>query len=396
MKTIAQHVDKKYIGLQYLYWMMFCTVYGFASVFLLSHGIGNGIIGLTLATANIASIFLQTFISKYVIDYSGVSLKRLLTVIACLLMLLYLVLMVFSGIPIITVVLYGACAALIQSFQPFVNALGFDYANSGYAVNFGLARGAGSLAYAMTSFMIGRLLISATVDVIPIIALITAVFILILLTLSPKDAISKSGAIKQSVSDASFFLRNHGYPVFLAATAFLFVFHSVISTYMMQILTHVGGAEGDVGNALTIAALCEIPAMFFFQKLLKIRSNRFWLIVASAFFVIRGVSIYASYSVETIILSQMLQAFSFALFIPSASYMVNEKLLPLDRIYGQTLLSIAMTVGNVLGNVAGGTLLDTFGVPSLLIVSVACASIGFGLTVYYFKITSRNSQPATI
>lgn len=66
--------------------------------------------------------------------------------------------------------------------------------------------------------------------------------------------------------------------------------------------------------------------------------------------------------ISTIVMMEMthlLQGFSFALFIPASAYLFNHVLADEDRVFGQTLIIIATTLGGVLGNILGGSLYRT-------------------------------------
>ena len=58
----------KYAGLQSLYWMCFCAIYGFASVFLLAKNFENQQIGVILALVNIFSVVLQPAVGFWLIS----------------------------------------------------------------------------------------------------------------------------------------------------------------------------------------------------------------------------------------------------------------------------------------------------------------------------------------
>ncbi|MCG4720346.1 hypothetical protein, partial [Bacteroides intestinalis] len=62
---------------------------------------------------------------------------------------------IFPALSILTYVLGGI---LLVSMQSFLNALAFEYTNSGNKINFGFSRAGGSLGFAGTSFLLGQLL----------------------------------------------------------------------------------------------------------------------------------------------------------------------------------------------------------------------------------------------
>ena len=71
----------------------------------------------------------------------------------------------------------------------------------------------------------------------------------------------------------------------------------------------------------------------------------------------------------------------FALFIPASAYLFNQFLADDDRVFGQTMIIIATTLGGVIGNVLGGSLLQHFGVWEMLIFGTGFAVLGALLTI---------------
>ena len=66
-QTSGKMIRFYYTSLQFLYWMMFCSVYGFATLFLIYFKIDPAKIGGILALVNIVSTVLQPFISQVII-----------------------------------------------------------------------------------------------------------------------------------------------------------------------------------------------------------------------------------------------------------------------------------------------------------------------------------------
>ena len=62
----------KYGGLHGTYWMYYGIATSFASVLLLARGYSNGEIGIILAVANVAAVFLQPLVA----DFADRSKKR--------------------------------------------------------------------------------------------------------------------------------------------------------------------------------------------------------------------------------------------------------------------------------------------------------------------------------
>ncbi len=155
----------------------------------------------------------------------------------------------------------------------------------------------------------------------------------------------------------------------------------MINSFLAQIFENIHGGSKEVGIALMIAALCELPGMIFFEQLVKKKSSKFWLSIASISFAVRGFMMLLAGSILMMEMTHLLQAFSFALFIPASAYLFNQFLADDDRVFGQTMIIIATTLGGVIGNVLGGSLLQHFGVWEMLIFGTSFAVLGALLTI---------------
>ena len=174
--------------------------------------------------------------------------------------------------------------------------------------------------------------------------------------------------------------------------SFLFTFHTMINSFLAQIFENIHGGSKEVGIALMIAALCELPGMIFFEQLVKKKSSKFWLSVASISFAVRGFMMLLASSILMMEMTHLLQAFSFALFIPASAYLFNQFLADDDRVFGQTMIIIATTLGGVIGNVLGGSLLQHFGVWEMLIFGTGFAVLGALLTILGIRKIIGNTQ----
>lgn len=171
-----------YTSLQFLYWMMFCSIYGFATLFLIYFKIDPAKIGGILALINIFSAALQPFISQVIIKRKRIPL---IAVLKGMTLSLIIALLVGLLLPALTIISFIIGAIVLVSMQSFINALAFEYVNTGYGINFGFSRAGGSLGYAATSFLLGQLLASYSAALLPIMALVEAGLFFVLLLLLP-------------------------------------------------------------------------------------------------------------------------------------------------------------------------------------------------------------------
>lgn len=121
--------------------------------------------------------------------------------------------------------------------------------------------------------------------------------------------------------------------------------------------------------------------ILFFSILIK-RISVISLVTYSAiFFVLRNILLLLSGSVSMVLFSQSFQAFSFALFIPASAYFMHQFTMPADNVRAQTILSIAMTSGGVLGSIMGGVLLEFIDINRILFLSLFVVSGGLWLII---------------
>ena len=162
--------------------MMFCSIYGFATLFLIYFKIDPAKIGGILALINIFSAALQPFISQVIIKRKRIPL---IAVLKGMTLSLIIALLVGLLLPALTIISFIIGAIVLVSMQSFINALAFEYVNTGYGINFGFSRAGGSLGYAATSFLLGQLLASYSAALLPIMALVEAGLFFVLLLLLP-------------------------------------------------------------------------------------------------------------------------------------------------------------------------------------------------------------------
>ncbi|MEG0443151.1 MAG: MFS transporter [Carnobacterium sp.] len=380
----------KYAGLQSLYWMSFCAVYGFASVYLLAQNFENQQIGLILALVNIFSVILQPAFGFLIDKLVNLTLKRVISSIAVINIILLIGLIAEPGNLLLSTVLYIGVVSLTLTVQPLLNSLIFEHINEGLEINYGLARGIGSLSFAFISFFLGRALNDYSAAIIPILCIVLySLFLLLVLTFPTTEAQLTKETVFLQQSEAKhqeiyvyFFRKYDRFIIFLMDIVFLFVFHTIINSYLIQIMTSLGGKDSDFGLSLTIAASVELPAMLGFSYLAtKYKSSRL-LKISSVFFVIRSLLFLGSSTVWMINFAQLFQALSFAIYVPASAYYVNQLMQTEDKVKGQALVIGATTLGSVFGNGLGGWLLDHTNVTMMLIAGVLGAAMGCLLLFY--------------
>ena len=389
-RTSDKVLSLQIAGLQGFYWMIYCPIVSFASVYLLSKDFSNQKIGWVIAISNVLAVILQPAAGTLLDRVSKISLKAVLCIfsILCLVMLGGLI---FLDLGLLWMaVLYVGIIALLLTMVPLVNALTFQYINAGHNVSFGITRAMGSISFAVLSTFLGIWVSRYSPEILPIIcAILFAGFIIVALSFPQPgkqeipQSLIETAVTPQTAAPAVGFLRKYErFLPLLIGIACLFIFHTVINTFLAQIITSLGGHETDLGVSLTIAAVCELPAFLGFSFLVSKFSTRTLIKISGGFYALRSFILLLATTVWMVNVGQAFQGLSFAVFIPASVYYINGIMREGDKVKGQAYITGTMTLGSFFGSVIGGWLLDHYGVPAILIFGAAGAVAGCLLLIY--------------
>ena len=382
MKLNTRKLMMQYCILQGSYWASFCVIYAFATVFLLSRGFESSMIGVIIAAGNILGVILQPMVASIADRSEKISLHKL-TAMLSVIMILLLVLLYFVPNGLLAVaVLFLLTDTFLQVIQPLINSVSVYYVNQGVSVDFGSARGIGSLSYAAASYILGIVVEKFGTRSILMAGILVALVLLVTVLSMPvlsSSAASRLGEKEPEQNDAGLIVfagRYKNFMLTLAGITLLFTFHNMNNAYLIKVIENVGGTSADMGRMLSIAAVTELPVMFLFSRISKHFKSSTLLMVSSAFFAIRAAGFMLAGNVMTMYLAAMLQIGSFALYIPSSVYYVNETMLDQDKFKGQAVMTATNTLGGVFGSLFGGFLIDNAGVGAMNTVCFAMAAAG--------------------
>ena len=382
MKLNTRKLMIQYCILQGSYWASFCVIYAFATVFLLSRGFESSMIGVIIAAGNILGVILQPMVASIADRSEKISLHKL-TAMLSIIMILLLVLLYFVPNGLLAVaVLFLLTDTFLQVIQPLINSVSVYYVNQGVSVDFGAARGIGSLSYAAASYILGIVVEKFGTRSILMAGILVALVLLVTVLSMPvlsSSAASRLGEKEPEQNDAGLIVfagRYKNFMLTLAGITLLFTFHNMNNAYLIKVIENVGGTSADMGRMLSIAAVTELPVMFLFSRISKHFKSSTLLMVSSAFFAIRAAGFMLAGNVMTMYLAAMLQIGSFALYIPSSVYYVNETMLDQDKFKGQAVMTATNTLGGVFGSLFGGFLIDNAGVGAMNTVCFAMAAAG--------------------
>lgn len=307
---------------------------------------------------------------------SGATKKLALAVTApaCLLLC---VIWLMPAYVILRVILYGVAWMLLMTLQFLISAFGMEHAAAGLKVDFGPCRAAGSLGYALLSYGLGLLAGKLGTEItLPYAAIMSGLLLISLIFWkSAPSAVrcGEDGEISKAPAEKGFFSRYPRFAVFVAGALIAMVAYCMCCNFLVRIVENLGGGSGELGTAVMIAALCEIPTIFLSGKLRKrFGSGRLMKFTAGMLFV-KALLIYLSDSMGFLYGAMVAQLVSYSLFVPVSVYYADARMAPGDRVRGQAMMTLVTTLGTSIGSLLGGTLLEAGGVHGMLVFCVFCS-----------------------
>ncbi|MBA4383367.1 MAG: hypothetical protein C0410_01390 [Anaerolinea sp.] len=384
--NLGKKLTTHYSLIQAIYIMGYCSIYSYSAVFLLARGFTNSQVGLTLTLSSVLGLLVQPVVASFADKTKRFSLR---TIVAGMLlgMILFALLLFIIPKPVLGVgILYVILLVFFATQIPLVTTMSMDHINNGVPINFSLARGIGSFAFAILSIVLGALVEDFGAGVIMLVNIALGLTGLVLVLSFQKARRGGEGGVEGEVKPTGlleFAKANKRFIAIVGSISVLFFSHVTISTFMIQIIENVGGSSADMGIANSIAAIVELPAMALFPLLYKkIRNAGLLMKISGVAFVIKTVVTLLAPSVFWVEAASCIQFFAYAMFIPASVYYVNEKISGADQNKGQALMGMVMGISGLLGNFLGGLMLDTSGgVPFMLTVGLFVSMAGFVMLI---------------
>lgn len=373
-----------YALIQAIYWMLYTASGIFVSVFLLDKGYSNTSIGTIIAVGSLLAILLQTIIANITDRIKKITNLTMIKVLIILLFIFVLVTLLIGHKSIALTIAYVGIIVIHTAMHPFVNALSFTLEETGYPVNYGLGRSMGSLAAAILCFLLGYLVAWFNPNIILYIAIINLVLLTLVVFVTDyhykqgllhtnNENMSKNPSIaseeETSIRMSEFISRNKLFVVMSLGIVGLFFGNVILENFTVQIVTGIGGDTEQMGLVIFLLSIFEMPAMLGFNKLKQHFSYEFLLRVAAIFFTIKISLMFLASSMTMIYLAQLCQILGYGLLFPALVSFIDHIMEKREAIRGQAIFTTSLTVGNVLGSVLGGMILDLYSSKILLLIS---------------------------
>ena len=377
-----------YGAIQGSYWMYYGAVLSFSSVFLLGKGYTNSEIGVILAAANIVAVLTQPLLADGADRSKRISLLQMVGICCIGLLAATLCLYLFPTKALTLSVLFILIAALHTALQPLVNSIAFYISRRGYGINFGIARSGGSVAYAVLCAILGTVIARYGMNAIPAAGVLVLLLLLLFLGMTARklrrmesQADEGTGRItasekEEAINLRDFIRRNKAFILFSLGIMFVFFQNSVLNTYLLQIITAIGGTSSQLGRLFSFMALMELPGMFFFSRIRARFSCQFLLKFSAVAFIIKISLVTIAGSVSFLYLAYLFQLISFPIFYTASIHLVDEVMEKGEAVKGQAFITGMITVSTVFASLLGGVILDLSGARLLLLISTFTCIFG--------------------
>lgn len=386
-------LDIKFSAMQFFFFASFGALMGYASVYLLSRGISTSVIGVALASTSAIAFVCQPLMASFADKNQHIELRYIICAALVLSIGLVAVLMMAPDASMFLVCMFVAIGTLLSTIMPLVNTLAFQFEKYGIAINFGVARGVGSAAYAIIAYVVGQLVEMFDAGIVPIVFIgfnLLLIFFVYTFVLPKgvakeeivKESTQKTEEVKNDLSFIQFAARYKKLTIFVLGTVFIFFAHTIINNYMILVVGPVGGTEADMGTAVSLAAILELPAMFFFDKLREKLSLSKLLKISAVMFIVKHTLTALAPSMFVVYIAQATQMLAYAILCPASVYLVNEMVESKDLTKGQSMITMGQSASGIIANLIGGVLIENIGVTPVLYMGAIVTAIGSAIVIY--------------
>ena len=366
----------KYIFIQIFYWALSCSTYAFANSYFTYKGFGISDVGNVLAISSLISVIIQPLMAKLIEKNENFTVKKF--IIHSLFIIAITSIVIFSiNNKLLILIFYVILVTSLLNAQTYLYTFIFEYINSGYKVNFGFARGVGSVSFAMTSLFLGK--VGDKIGFAFVLSIILILLILSFNNLENKIKEYKKNDKNEKDSIIDFFKRNKHFSLVLVGIVFIMMTHSLINTFMLNITESLGKGSEEVGIGLMIAAMVELPVMYLivylnkklgYVNLFKIFAISFVVKILITILSVLTNNIYLFY------IAQFTQSSAYAIYLPATVYYTNDVINEEERVKGQAYMGITSIIGGILGNFLGGVIIEKSSVIIMLYFTLLIGIIG--------------------
>lgn len=365
-----------------LFWCGYAIVWSYTAVYLEYYGYSSAVVGLVTGVGAVISVLMQPILAWMVKKWKGLSTAKIIVFLKLDAVILSFVMWTEPSGKWTVAILVMILAAIEAAIPSMLSTIAMEYVNAGHKLNYGAARGEGSIAFALFSVLLGYLVKQMPMRWLAFLYAVLSLLVLGLCLLFQEPAGRRQENpledVEEMLQERAGLLEKYPFLLyFLLGTVLLFMGHNTINVFLVNIIERVGGSPENLGLALAIAAAMELPIMAYFNRLAGRIDVRKLLVFSGVCFLLKSMLTWLSGNLAMIYLAQVIQIGAFGLFTPASVHFINVYMKREDSGIGQALLgAFSLGLGGAVGNVIGGFVIERFGVTEMLVVTVFLSAIG--------------------
>ncbi len=389
--NILSKVNIRYVrfsSLEFFFWSGFAAYYPFLVVFLNSKGFSNTTIGTIIAVNSFIVVLAQPF--------WGMVSDWLQSVRKVFILCLSTAAILLQSLPMIeSALLIGIILAVVTFFESPLNPLLDNWVVQGIRseknISYGQVRLWGSFGFSVLVYIYGWIIDKYSINIMFIIfGIVGFLTILVSRTVQVDKPVLKLNLKDLQVGRL---FKNFYYVTFIIFSAVLFIPHKSSFTFLPSLIESVSGSKTDLAISYSIMALSEIPVFLFSRKLLTKFKPLNLVLTSIIFFILRQFFYSIASAPIHVILMQVIQGPSFALFLSGALYYVDSIAPDELKATAQTLFaSMFLGFSGIIGSYGGGWTIDHLGLHSLYHINILISiviSILFIISLYIGRLVNK-------
>lgn len=393
-----RRVNVMYTLLHIAYWAMYAALAGYQTALLLERGFSSAQAGAAVAARYLAGIFAQMLLGGWADRHPEVPIKRIFGL--CLLASLAVSLGFYWTRPgfLGTLLIFAALGMLELNAYPLLDSMAVQYINAGLDVRYSLARGIGSLSYAIMCVLLGRQAVHFGLESV---LLTHAVLLLVVLAAAgayptfPVSAVPPRRREEKPHSVLWLLRGSRPYTLMLTAAFFSMLALQPLSTFMVNVVADRGGSSTWLGWGLFLMAAAELPGAFLFPALRRRLGTSGVIKLSMVFILLKPLTTLLAPNLFWVMAVQPIQMLGYGLFLPASVYYANDSVPQADRVQGQEIMMVASNgLSGMLSNLLAGWFIDRGGVNAMLLMCTVFGAVGVALGAVAVRAGRRASARA--
>jgi len=376
--------------LQAAFWFGICTYMAFMVTTLMDYGWSASAAAGAMAAMSIVAMVMQPlygYISDKYLSEKKLSILLLVLTVVCFALMPF---SLGSGSRALVIINMTAIAMTGLHVNSLVDAWIIGLKQELPSINYGLMRGTGSLAFALSAQIAGTVSAAFGHNArlwLGCAALLLAVCVaLSFRPTRPHRQSGEGGAAGKLGGMEAFRLifSSRQYCLLLSSAFFLLLSNSAIITLIQLLIRDFDGTTAQMGTASALMAGSEVPLMFLMAALMKKIGFKQLIVFCGAAYVIRMFITASVGTISGLMYAMLLQGITFAVLIPlSMSYLskiVDERV---RSTAVTTYAAICFSLTGILANFITSALLAAgFSVQDAVLFFAFTTLAGFALTLY--------------